>query len=65
MAHHNAPLPQILQPLAGQCLTDQAHIPPNGENAVVVDGDSGALLSPVLQSIEPIIRQGRNIFHFG
>ena len=64
MAHHNAPLPQILQPLAGQRLTDQAHIPPNGENAVVVDGNACALLPAVLQSIECIICKRGNVFAF-
>ena len=49
------------QPLRGEHLADEPHIPVGGEHAVVIHHDAGTLLSAVLQGIEGVIRQGGHV----
>ena len=61
MAHGDGAGPQLRQALPGKHLVHQAHIPVGGKHAIVIDNNSGALLSPVLQGVQRIIGIGRHI----
>ena len=53
--------PEALQRLGGERLADQTHVLMAGDDAVVVDGDAGALLAAVLQRKQAAIGQPRDI----
>ena len=61
MAHRNAALAQTAEPVPGQRLADQSHIPPGGEHAVIVDCDARTFLAPVLERIQPVISQSGHV----
>ena len=51
-----------LQLFAGRRYSGQRnHIPVGGKHAIVIDNNSGALLSPVLQGVQRVIGIGRHI----
>ena len=61
MAHGDGAGPQLRQALPGKHLVHQSHIPVGGKHAIVIDNNSGALLSPVLQGVQRVIGIGRHI----
>ena len=64
MAHSDAAGSQRLKPLLGEYLADQPHIPVGRKNAVVVHGDAGAFLPPVLKGIQRVVCKGCHIRGF-
>ena len=62
--HGDVALAQSGQPLRREHLVHQAHVPVGGEQAVVIDHDAGALLSPVLQGVEGVVGQRGHIGGF-
>ena len=61
MAHGHVAGAQVLQDLGGKDLADQSHILVAGDDAVVIDGDAGALLAPVLEGIQGVVGAGGGI----
>ena len=61
VAHGDVAGAQRPEPLLGEDLAHEAHVPVGGEDTVVVDGDARALLAPVLQGIKRVIRQGGHV----
>ena len=66
MADHHVAASQGLQLLLAEHLVYQTHTPAVPEQPVIVHHDAGALLSPVLQSKQPIVSHGSHIHgHWG
>ena len=61
VAHGDVALSQGFQAGAVEDLSHQARVPPGAEDPVVVQGDAGALLAPVLQGVEPVVGQARQV----
>jgi hypothetical protein len=61
VAHRDVALAEGSDPFRTEYLADQTDIPVRGENAVAVQGNTGALLAPVLQGVKPKIDQGRKL----
>ena len=61
MAYHHVAPAQSLQFLLAEHLVYQAHAPAVPEHPVVIDHDARTLLSPVLQSKQPIVCKGCHI----
>ena len=61
MPHGDAAFSQRGQTLGGEDLVHQTHVLPRTEYPVVVHRDPGALLTTVLQGVEPVIGQMRQI----
>ena len=57
MTHGNVSLAQRIQPLLGEHLADQTHIPVRSKYSVIIHHNARALLSAVLQRIQGIIGQ--------
>ena len=51
VAHGHAAVAQVLQNFRGEYLADQSHVLVAGDDATVIDGDTGALLAPVLKGV--------------
>ena len=63
MAHGDAAGAQALQDLRGEYLADQSHVLVAGDDAVVVDGDAGALLAPVLKGVQGVVDAAGGMVH--
>ena len=61
MAHGHGPARELLHHITGEHIPHLPQIPVGGENAVLIDDDAAALLAPVLQSIQPIVGQIRQV----
>ena len=61
MAYHDIALAQGSQMLRCEYLVHKARIPEGCEYAVIIDDDTGALLSPVLEGEKAVVSKGGQI----
>ena len=61
VAHGDVAPAQLFQLTVGEDLAHQARVPVGPKKPVVVDGDAGALLSPVLQGKKAAVDERRQI----
>ena len=61
VAHGDVPPPQGGKALRREDVPHQAHIPVGPDDPVVVDGDTGTLLPPVLKGVEGIVGKAGDI----
>ena len=61
VAHGDAPPPQGGKALRRKNVPHQAHIPVGPDDPVVVDGDTGTLLPPVLKGVEGIVGKAGDV----
>ena len=61
VAHSDAPLPQGGKALRAEDIPHQTHVPVGPDDPVVVDGDAGTLLPPVLEGVEGIVGKAGDV----